>query len=1175
MKKSFAPVIALFIASVMIISSCSSAAPASTAIPYVQQAKAGSLTVPNFDFEQTENAVAGDNWTGGLKATGWTVVPPKSAGHTWSAEIAANEESVPGVSSKTLKLTNSVAYPANHDANADYAVRVYTDITGGFIIGTKYEINARIKGDWAGDGSRDPEFGRTQFQVQCFDADGAVLTMDNNWAGAPGLSDGQFAGSINNDKITTERGSWGDYLTVRRPGNEHEIPFTVPTNTATIRVYCWFLGDGTVYLDNIQINESVTPGAQNAVFDASHVFFYADGKDGTGVAAVTPDTGFVNAKGGWSNFSVDFDLYDGETDEPYFEDRTPTVSGGWTSKGEYSDPVVVYPEKKLALHSATVSLSNAVRTANFEYQRSWLTKPKHKYTLVATVWNNSGGNRERVAIFKQNLYVYPRPSIIKTDSDGSFSHFEMDGKVFNPVHTWWAEVGGLQFAKEANINLTVVEYFNVLDRPKLDEYGMKILANAYDVRIPRGDAQAIGIKELDYLKNIVNEWKDDPALFGYVFRDEPLSASFLANEPLEPVIIRMEEGYRTVRELDDVHPVYQCDGSFFEDYFKYCDVFDVDSYPETEAKTVGITRDRIAPAVTAFKGLKPILYLTGPYWFESEKFTWREGGPPTPNVIRNTIYRAFEAGVQGVGYWHFGSNAHRYLDGRGYPLSQTDLWQPIVITNNVEAPLLFDLLVNGKADVIYQRGQGSEPETVFIRQWISQTDGGMYLLAHNRAIAGAAASISIDLKKSDGSAIGSYSAVPVGYTNITKPGRISGTNNISFSLNTSEIALYKIEYDSTVRPASATVNVSFEWEEPAPVSRPVVTFTNGFREGPNTVPAGWTVFSTAPNADILLKSVFVTNVIDNGGSSVHGAFFNAETGKTYDVKFILQYLSAPPVLNLSLKWIDTTPENERPGVTFSNGLQTGTNSVTSGQLPIAAQIANNANGKFQVLYAMVDGVKITSDLNHLALTAVSGRNHYVRFYIGDPSLSPLLYEDFENVSGTEGPPGAVFCVDDYAVDRAWPLNGNASIVVDTVDSARGQVLKVLKNSMDQSFRGLRWTVTGEAGKTYKISGWRRLDESSNGPGIPALVMHYSNGSPIMPPEQEDDTLLRCFLPEMTVPNGQWEWFEVYYTPTTDGIFRIGLLYRPRQNGGWVDFGPGAAYFDDVSVVDASILAASR
>jgi hypothetical protein len=724
------------------------------------------IPVPNSGFENTTVIAEGtENWTGGLKADGWTVVPPLSTAHTWSAEIVTNEESVRGVRGNALKLTNSL-YNRN-DTYSTYAVQVYTTVDG--IRAGTYMVEARIKGNWD-----ENQAGAAQFKVECLDRNGVVIFSD--YPGQPGVTSDQFKSG---ELKTTDKNIWDNYQAVRSPRTDHVQYqyFDAPVGTTSFRLYCWFLAVGSVWFDNITIAEA--DNGEKSFFYSNKVFLYTDDTKG-GAADVTLNPLYATISGGIGNFKVDFVLYDGE----YYDEagnRIDTVTGAYNVARIDTEKATVIKEIK-----GMSFTGGRAPSARFEFNKEMLPLEKHKYTLIATVWQ---GNMQ-IDLFRQNLYVYPRPSIMKTDEDGNFSHFEMDGEVFNPIILYHS-ANFPNHAKEAGANVVqqydirfwdpdMPDFFNFA-KMGLKDNGLKAMVFSYDIN--------------EQTRRILNTWKDDPYVFAFVIADEPIHNRTSGRDTLEPIKLLLEERYRFVRDIDDIHPVYIVDTQQFAENIKYCDVLDIDIYP-TEPPTIDITY-LVTQAVNAADQLKPIFYLTGTYYWSFETWWRGKNGPPTANVIRNTIYRALEAGAKGVGYWSFQDAWQIGPDHTNYNpstvaknLSDTELWGPVSIISG-EVKLLYDLFVNGKATVLYESGVGNETTSLFIRQWVSQTDGKMYLLAHNRSMRNRP--VNINLKNAGGNPIGAYTAKPIGLTALSKPDAITGTNNINLTLGPEEIALFEIE----------------------------------------------------------------------------------------------------------------------------------------------------------------------------------------------------------------------------------------------------------------------------------------------------------------------------------------------------------------------------------------------
>ena len=531
---------------------------------------------------------------------------------------------------------------------------------------------------------------------------------------------------------------------------------------------------------------------ENVFINSDRVFLYPDEKGGN--VELTLLQSYADRYGGYNYFNVDFVLYNGE----YYDgagNRIDTVTGAYNI-------AVIAPDTGIIDEKTDVSfVGGSPPIARYAYDISLLAEQKHKYTLVATVWNNSDGFKTQVDLFKQNLYVYPRPKNIVCDVDGNFSHFEMDGEVFNPIIGFGTTNingggsvpdGGLfATAKAAGINVVQTYDVRVWD-PDINLYNAREEINKHGLKALVCLSQE-HVRTKEQRERIIKNLANNPDIFAWQIEDEPMIQVGInpPRQAMENMKLLLEEKYRDVRDIDD-RAVYIVDGVWYntiKETIKYCDVLDIEEYPRSI--TTGVTNS-IKAATAAAGGVKPVLYLTGTFWFEWERED-RSGNFPTANIIRNSIYRGLEAGANGVGYFQLHDCFIDKIDNNLIILAlwDTDLWIPVLTINHVEAPLLFDLFINGNAAVLQQSGAGNEETSLFIRQWVSQTDGKMYLLAHNRSMNRRRANINI--KNADGNPIGTFMAKPIGLTALSKPDAITGTNNINLALGPEEIALFEIE----------------------------------------------------------------------------------------------------------------------------------------------------------------------------------------------------------------------------------------------------------------------------------------------------------------------------------------------------------------------------------------------
>ena len=98
----------------------------------------------------------------------------------------------------------------------------------------------------------------------------------------------------------------------------------------------------------------------------------------------------------------------------------------------------------------------------------------------------------------------------------------------------------------------------------------------------------------------------------------------------------------------------------------------------------------------------------------------------------------------------------------------------------------------------------------------------------------------------------------------------------------------------------------------------------------------------------------------------------------------------------------------------------------------------------------------------------------------------------------------------------------------------------------------------ETGVTYRISGLRKVDAAHSGDGQPSLFVRNEDWGAV---EGFD---VDSILPDVKA-KGEWEPFELFYTPSETGVFRMIFAFTtgvPRKVPSTID---GAAYFDDISM----------
>lgn len=465
-------------------------------------------------------------------------------------------------------------------------------------------------------------------------------------------------------------------------------------------------------------------------------------------------------------YPVEEEAYAFKTDEIFYyadnENGTASVVGKNASATAAVDFSLSFAGEVIE-EKKNVSLASG--KAEYVFQLSRLSELKKEYVLTATI-KEAGAEVKR---FEKAIYKYPRPS--KMTKEGLY----MDGdSVFDPVIAY--HVYGDDYKRVSEVGINVVEVSAVpstivatLD--ELQRYNLKAL-----IALCNGPAW---MKPAAYPGNIANTRaiidaaKDHPALFGYYAMDEPF-----VRQDTEMMKQWMEDSYRLIHETDDVHPIYTCEAYDFELGSQYADILACEPYPYSpdSAKVTGQT----AWAVSKVKSGKPVYTIVQ---------TWKSGILPTAEQVRGQVYRAFESGAKGIGYYSF-SDA---FNGTSL-YNNTEAWDGMKAMAQNELPILFDCFVHKAYTDFSGSDNSSEIYSLFHKSWVNESGDTLYLVAHNRSTA--RKTWSIPLQSYNGAqTVGSFTAQKIGGDSI------SGNGTLSVTLDAGQTSLYRIT------PANA-INVS-------------------------------------------------------------------------------------------------------------------------------------------------------------------------------------------------------------------------------------------------------------------------------------------------------------------------------------------------------------------------------
>jgi hypothetical protein len=295
------------------------------------------------------------------------------------------------------------------------------------------------------------------------------------------------------------------------------------------------------------------------------------------------------------------------------------------------------------------------------------------------------------------IYRWARPTTLPPGGI-----IQSDGQPFFPVIAYHANVDQYALLKQIGINTvqgpqasSIADIHSALDAAHAN--GLKVLFPLY---------YYVNITN-DYVKleQYVNEFKNDPALLGWMAIDEP-SGNGVSVEQVSNV-------YAIVRALDPTHPVYTLEGDHrqYVNYARVPDIFAVDTYPLPN-RPITMVGDQVREAVAAVQGSKPVWSILQTFAYPAPS-SWTY--LPTITEVRNMAYQSLLAGATGVGYYS--------INDPGWSLPASDLW-PGLVEFKPELELIGELAQS--TPISKSRADGTEWAI-----WNNGTNGEMYVIALN------------------------------------------------------------------------------------------------------------------------------------------------------------------------------------------------------------------------------------------------------------------------------------------------------------------------------------------------------------------------------------------------------------------------------------------------------------
>lgn len=501
---------------------------------------------------------------------------------------------------------------------------------------------------------------------------------------------------------------------------QYTATFTTPKNCKSVALYPRLYTNGIVKVDKISLYKMEQ---KKIKLDTDEVFYYTE-RETPGIATVVPNTRHHD---GLADKTVSFALKDGET---VLDETEPTRLGDGV---KYTFPVSILAEKQ------------------------------KDYTLSASLYDTNGTLLETQS---QTISRWDRPS--RLTADGKYM---VDGKEFVPTFSYSVPVADYPKMKEIGVN--VVQYamtantkitLETLDAAH--ENGLMVLGCLYASMNPAGHPNQIA-----NTKKIVEAVKDHPAVFAYVLLDEPLMQ--WNNDDFDNTF---QTSYKTIRSIDPTRPIYLVEAmSNWQGYAltaKYCDIFTVDPYVETDELMVEEIEAHIKMAQEAVGYRKPVLGLF--------LVNGKEGGfYPSIEKIRYENYRAFLLGVMGTGLWKYNSS-YTKADGTALKVSETPLWEDWKTFYEEEYKVIHEDFILDPKPIF----NDLKTDDYYARSYVK--DGKITLILLNRTTEDK--TVSVPLTSGDGTlSVGNFSATVVGEETV-----VQGSGALEWTLPGARVDVFEI-----------------------------------------------------------------------------------------------------------------------------------------------------------------------------------------------------------------------------------------------------------------------------------------------------------------------------------------------------------------------------------------------
>lgn len=356
----------------------------------------------------------------------------------------------------------------------------------------------------------------------------------------------------------------------------------IPDKTDQLWFYIRLCGQGEVYFDDVSYTLTKGPEAITT-YMVDNCFYYSDW-EGAGNVTLSSNTDFYPE---FIGCPVEFSILDGKN----------VVYEGTVPMGENGDAV-------------------------FEYPLTLFEEDFREYVVRGELYDKEG---RLVARKDETVYRVPRPEYITKEG-----FYEIDGKRFDPVYVYHADLPSLDQLPEYGVNL-IQGYAGDNWLNKCEELGLKLIIVLY-----RGGSSGQSAGHPDRIKQTienVKKLKDHPTTFAYALMDEPTATAWPD----------LKKAYLEIRKIDQKHPILITMNHNFDTTGRFCDIVSMDSYPYGFSPFTVADYNTMKKAVDVVGERKPTYDLLQAFDYKNSY--------PTANEIRNMAYQAYWAGGNGIGYF--------------------------------------------------------------------------------------------------------------------------------------------------------------------------------------------------------------------------------------------------------------------------------------------------------------------------------------------------------------------------------------------------------------------------------------------------------------------------------------------------------------------------------------------